>query len=190
MGLLAAFCLGASLAALAPVRSHAQDTSDGYLIVKSAYAELISGVFYLNALIDLRPSDQALEALTKGVTLTLELQIEIERRRRFWFDKVDASLEQKYELTYHALSQRYILRNLNSGEQENFSTLNSMLGQLANVVSLPLLDESLLEPDVQYQIRLRVVLDNKSVPGPLRLFFNWFSNWSMTSEWFEWQLSP
>ena len=187
---LVAVCLGASLAALVPTPSRAQDDSAGYLIVRSAYADLISGVFYLNALLDLRPSDEALEALNKGITLTFELQIEIERKRRFWFDKVDAGLEQKYELTYHALSQRYILLNLNSGDQQSFLTLNSMLAQLSNITSLPFLDEALLEPDSEYLIRLRVVLDNKSTPAALRMFSNWFTSWPMTSEWFEWQLSP
>ena len=37
------------------------------------------------------------------------------------------TLEQSYELSYHALSQRYLVRNLNTGEQQDFGTLQAAL---------------------------------------------------------------
>ena len=50
---------------------------------------------------------------------------------RYLPDAEVASLQQSYELSYHALSQRYLLRNLNTGEQQDFGTLQASLDRLA-----------------------------------------------------------
>ena len=42
-----------------------------------------------------------------------------------------AALEQRYELSYHALSQRYLVRNLNTGEQQDFGSLQAALERSA-----------------------------------------------------------
>jgi hypothetical protein len=51
--------------------------------------------------------------------------------RRFWLDAGIASLEQRYEVSYHALSQRYLVRNLNTGEQQDFGTLEAALDRIS-----------------------------------------------------------
>ncbi len=187
--MLAALCLTVGSSGLIAGSAVAAD-GDGYLAVRSAYAEIRSGVYYLDALIDIELNEEAGEALTKGVSLAFELQIEVQRKRRFWLDKLHADLKQRYELHYHALSQRYIIRNTNTGEQQGFTALDAALASLGNISSLPIIDETLIEPDATYEIRVRAVLDNESIPGALRLFFNWFVDWRMTSEWLAWQLSP
>ncbi|MEE8157306.1 MAG: DUF4390 domain-containing protein [Gammaproteobacteria bacterium] len=187
--MLVALCLTVGLSGLIAGPAVAAD-GDGYLAVRSAYAEIRSGVYYLDALIDIELNEEAGEALTKGVSLAFELQIEVQRKRRFWLDKLHADLKQRYELHYHALSQRYIVRNTNTGEQQGFTALDAALASLGDISSLPIIDETLIEPDETYEIRIRAVLDNKSIPGALRLFFNWFVDWRMTSEWLAWQLSP
>ncbi|MDX1500488.1 MAG: DUF4390 domain-containing protein, partial [Woeseiaceae bacterium] len=108
--LVAAFACGAGLAL-------AQDAIEraGYFEVRSADTELVDGVHRLNARLQLVLSSEALEALSSGVPLTIELQIEIIKERRFIWDDVDAALAIRYELEYRPLSQRYIVRNLNSG---------------------------------------------------------------------------
>ncbi len=56
------------------------------------------------------------------------------------------SLEQSYELSYHALSQRYLVRNLNTGEQQDFGdAAGGARRRSATVRGLPLIDSSLLE---------------------------------------------
>ena len=173
------------------VQQPAQAQDDpGRFEIRSASVELRAGVYYLDALIDIELNEEAGEALTKGVSLAFELQIEVQRKRRFWLDKLYADLKQRYELHYHALSQRYIVRNTNTGEQQGFTALDAALASLGDISSLPIIDETLIEPDETYEIRIRAVLDNKSIPGALRLFFNWFVDWRMTSEWLTWQLSP
>lgn len=161
---------------------------EGRFEVRSATLNLIDGVYYLDARVQYRLSAEALEALEAGVALTIELQMEVNRRRRLLPNQSIATLSQRYQLQHHALSNRYVLRNLNSGEQESFATLFAALNQLGRVIDLPVIDAALLEADQRYEFRLRAVLDTREFPGPLRLLAFWADGWRIESEWFRWRL--
>ncbi len=85
-------------------------------------AELRGGVYFLNA-VDRVPAVDARRATrcTSGVPLGIRLDVEFIHPRRWWFDNEDAALRQLYQLEYHALSERYIVLNVNSGDQASFS---------------------------------------------------------------------
>jgi hypothetical protein len=160
----------------------------GYFEVRSASTRLVGGVHTLDARLQLVLSSEALEALSSGVPLTIELQLEIIRVRRFIWDDDSAELALRYELEYRPLSQRYITRNLNSGDQDSFATLYSALNNLGRVQGLPVMDDALLEADAKYRVRLRAMLNTQQYPAPLRLLFFWRDQWQLQSEWFEWSL--
>lgn len=170
--------------------SFAQDKieREGYFEVRSASTALIEGVHTLDARLQLVLSSEALEALSSGVALTIELQMEIIRTRRFYLDDLEHELAVRYELEYRPLSQRYIVRNLNSGNQESFATLYSALNNLGRVQGLPLIDDSLLANDRPYRVRVRALLNTQQYPAPLRLLFFWRDQWQLESEWSEWRL--
>ncbi|MGI9257415.1 MAG: DUF4390 domain-containing protein [Gammaproteobacteria bacterium] len=166
---------------------NAQD-DPGRFEIRSASVELRSGVYYLDAWIEYRLSTEAREALEAGVALTLDTEVEFLRRRRFWFDPQEAGLLQSHGLQYHALSERYIVANLNTGEQSSFATLFSALNSLGRITQLPLIDAALLEAEEVYDIRIRAILSTEDIPGPLRLLAFWRRDWSLESEWYTWQL--
>ena len=161
---------------------------EGYFEVRSAATELVGGVHMLDARLQLVLSSEALNALNSGVPLTIELQMQLIRQRRFYVDAVDAELAVRFELEYRPLSQRYIVRNLNSGDQDSFATLYSALNNLGRIQRLPLIDESLLVPDKRYRARLRALLATEQYSAPLRLLFFWRNEWQLKSEWYEWML--
>lgn len=167
----------------------AQDDDPGHFEVRSASVELRSGVYFLSAYIEYRLSAESREALEAGVPLAFRIDVEIEHPRRFWFDNTIAPLRQRYQLEYHALSERYLVHNLNSGEQASFSTLFSALNHLGRVRDLPLIDAALLDEHREYTVRLRAVLDVERLAGPLRLLAFWRRDWSLASEWYEWPLA-
>ena len=103
-------------------------------------------------------------------------------------DAVDAELAVRFELEYRPLSQRYIVRNLNSGDQDSFATLYSALNNLGRVQGFPVIDEALLSPNKVYRVRLRALLNTQQYSAPLRLLFFWRDQWQLKSEWFEWLL--
>ncbi len=168
----------------------AQDRPDraGYFEVRSASTALVEGVHELESRLQLVLSDEALNALNSGVALRIELNLEVNRIRRFWTDPTDAELVIGYELEYRPLSQRYIVENLNSGEQDSFATLYSALNNLGRIEGLPVVDDSVLEPGKPYRIRLRARLSTEQYPAPLRILFFWRDEWHLESEWFEWLL--
>lgn len=160
----------------------------GYFEVRSASTELDGGVHMLDARLQLVLSSEALDALNSGVPLTIELQMQVIRSRRFYLDALDAELAFRFELEYRPISQRYIVRNLNSGDQDSFATLYSALNYLGRVQRLPVVDESLLVPDRDYRVRLRALLATEQYSAPLRLLFFWRDEWQLKSEWYEWKL--
>ena len=183
--LLLAFVLGTGLA---------QDVErEGYFEVRSASTELISNglmddVHLLDARLQLVLSSEALAALENGVTLIIELQLQVIRARRFFVDDVEAELEVRYELEYSPVTQRYIVRNVNSGDQDSFAALYSALNSLGRVQGLPVIDEALLDADSDYRVRLRAMLNTERYPAALRVLFFWRGQWQLQSEWYEWSL--
>jgi hypothetical protein len=171
-----------------PLFAFAQEEDPGRFEIRSAGTELDSGVYYLNAWMELRLSSDAREALRSGVPLTIRLDVEMLHDRRFWLDADEHELRQHYQLEYHALTERYVVSNLNSGDQNSFATLFSALNHLGRIEKLPLIDASLLESDRRYDVRLRVVLDMERLPGPLRLLAFWRRDWSIASDWYRWRL--
>ena len=161
---------------------------EGYFEVRSASTQLFAGVHILDARLQLVLSSEALNALNSGVPLTIELQMQVIRVRRFYIDAIDAELAVRFELEYRPLSQRYIVRNLNSGDQDSFATLYSALNNLGRVQGFPVIDEALLDPSKVYRVRLRALLNTQQYSAPLRLLFFWRDQWQLKSEWFEWLL--
>ena len=169
----------------APIKG---EEDPGYFEIRQAQTQLKNGVYFLDALIEYRLSSEARTALESGLPLTIRVEVELLRNRRFWFDSEDAALHQRYQLEYHALSERFTVQNLNSGDQTSFSTLNAALDWLGHVNHLPLIDAALIEPGHEYYARMRAVLDAEKLPGPLRLIAFWRRDWSLGSDWYRWQL--
>lgn len=126
--------------------------------------------------------------LNSGITLTIELNIEFIRVRKFLPDNSEAELTVRYELEYLPLSQRYTVRNLNSGDQESFSTLYAALNNLGRIQSLPVIDDAVLQRASAYRVRLRALLSTQQYSAPLRFLFFWRDEWDLRSDWYEWPL--
>jgi hypothetical protein len=160
----------------------------GFFEVRSAVAQLRDGVYYLNADIDYRLSTEAIDALHSGVPLGIRLDVEIVDPRRWWFDNDDGALQQLYQVDYHALSERYTVLNINSGDQASFGSLFAALQYLGRIERLPLIDTALLADDRGYYVRMRASLDQEQFPGPLRLLAFWRRDWAIASDWYRWPL--
>jgi hypothetical protein len=183
-----ALLLSSMLACVSLAIAQESTSEQGFFDVRSASTSLVNGVQELDARLQLVLSADALGALNSGVPLTIELNLEVIRVKRFMLDATDAELNLQYELEYRPLSQRYIVRNLNSGDQDSFATLYSALNNLGRVQELPIIDNSLLDPNAEYRIRLQALLSTRSYPAALRLLFFWRGDWQIKSDWYEWRL--
>ena len=154
VALLALLCLALAPAAGAQTR----------LEIRSAYIEPAERVYELNATLNFDLPEGAREVMRQGVPLSLHLEIVVKRQRNYWPDEAVATLDQSYELAYRALSERYQVRNLNSGEQASYATLDAALDALRVISGLPILDQALVSPTRRHEISVRADLD---VPLPV-----------------------
>lgn len=166
------------------------EESDGEFVVRSAETTLVDKVYRLNTRLSYQLSEEALGALQKGIPLTITLNIEVLRQREYlWAEKI-ASIEQSYQLSYHALTQQYLAKNLNTGVHTSFPTLKTALDHLSVIGNFPMLDAQLLIPGEQYFARLRTQLDLETLPVPIRVLAYISSGWRLSSEWYIWSLAP
>jgi hypothetical protein len=170
------------LLALPP--AHAEDG----IVITEARTRLEEGVWYLDAVIDYRLNATALEALESGLPLDIELEIRLERRRPIIWDAEFGELRQRYQLQFHALTERYITRNLNSGEQSSYASLGAALAALGQVRGLPLVDDALVDPDTKHYVELRAVVDIKRKGGPLAIVRVFWNDWHTESDLLRWRL--
>jgi hypothetical protein len=156
--------------------------------VRRVQTRLENEVYRLDADIALRLSGDAREALENGVPLTIDLSIQVLRPRWLVWDERIAALKQSYRLRYHALSQQYLVTNLNTGIQQTFTSRGSALKAIGTLRDFPMLDRRLLKVGESYAARLRARLDIESLPVPLRPLAYLSSEWRLSSEWYEWPL--
>lgn len=143
--------------------------------------------WYLNARSEITPSSGAQEALANGVPLVFDLQVQLVRTQKWLWDSVTTELRVTRQLQYHALSDSYIVRDMDSGAHGIYGRLSDALAALGLVEQLYLTDARL--EDGAYKLRLRGSHDIESLPTPVRLLAYVSSEWDMSSEWFTWTLS-
>lgn len=183
------FVLSASLAS-SPLHADkaAADAVAPGIYIHDAQSGVRNEVHYLNARIAYVFSRQIIEALDEGVPMTVVLDIEIMRERTWLWNEKIAGLEQRYQISYHALTRQYMVRNQNIGTQHSFPTLEAALLTLGTIVELPLIDGNLLKQSQRYRCRLQAWVDTNALPVPLRLMALVSPEWRLASEWREWPL--
>ena len=164
-------------------------TADDHKFVVRSATSIVSGnVVRVDADVDFELSDTAREALESGVPLVLEIQIQVLRQRKWLWDRPAAEVLQRNRIQYHALSQRFVVVNLNTGVQGSYRYLSSALAAVGRLRDFPLLDRQLLRADTRYKARLRARLDIESLPTPMRLWAYTASSWRLSSPWYKWPL--
>jgi hypothetical protein len=175
------------IATAGPV-AHAADESK--LRIREVQVSLDEGVYELDAKVDLILPDGARKAVESGLTLRLTYEITVDRVRRYMPDAGIAALEQRYEVSYHALSQRYLVKNLNTGEQQDFGSLQAALDRVSDLRGLPVIDAALVADGPVYEGRIRAVLGMNTAPEVFGWLLFWTDDWSAESNWKTWTLRP
>lgn len=177
-----------AVAWLASAMAQSPDITDGRFLIVKANTEVTTDVLLLHAEIVYGLTPGAVEALNNGVPLLFETQIELDRVRRFLPDPNIVKLVQRSQLTYHALTQRFVVRSYNSSELTSYATLSGALKKLGQLQNLPIIDISLLDPNASYSMRMRSVLDTRSYAAPLRMLAALFQvdDWRLESPWERW----
>jgi hypothetical protein len=167
----------------APVSAGAYD-----VIVQHAQMTLQDEAYLLSAEVQYRLSPKASDALKNGVPLFWAVNIRIKRQRDFWWDETIVEKNLRFKIQYQALLNVYRVRNENSGEDGNFSTLASALDALSLIRYVPVAGKSALKPGERYIAGMRVVFDRELLPLPLRPLAYINPQWYLSSDWYLWNL--
>jgi len=146
--------------------------------------------YLLDARISYDFSDEVLKALEHGVALHFNVEIETRMKRQLLWDKTINLDTLGYRLEYHPLSQRYLLTEYNRFRRDDFRTLEAALNNMGRISEYPYADADLFDPDRQYAIRIRVVLDSTYLPAPLRPLSYISTDWQLSSRWKSVALTP
>ena len=167
------------------------DALDGLLEVRTAYVNVEQGALQLSARVVYPVNDDIRAALKDGLTLSFDLDVVVTRERRFWMDETVWEYRIKRELSYHAISDKYLTRDVDPripSEQHNHASLEEALEALGTVDAYPILTTSQLSPNREYRVSLRACVRRGRLSDTLRVMLFWTDDWHRESEWFSWSL--
>jgi hypothetical protein len=131
-------------------------------------------------------NDRIRSALKDGVTLAFDVELNITRHRRLWWNAGVLDMTLRRELTYHAVTDRYVLRNDQGVEQDSYPTLEEAIDALGRVEDLPVLVESQLRGDGPWQVSVRAVVRRGRLSDAMRALMIWSDDWHRNSDWYSW----
>lgn len=158
--------------------------------IKNLSSRLADGEYWMEADIDYRFSDKAIEALVNGVPLTLEVHVQL-RDKDAWIwqdDLIDARL--RYRIRYLALAAVYQVVDLQADTHQNFHTQRSAFEALGEIRNFSLISADKLEKGKSYRLSLRSSLDIEALPLPLRPMAYVTASWKLNSDWSELVIKP
>lgn len=180
LALLVALLLG--LCALAPARA-----ADGIEVRKAALVAAEEG-YFLEAEFDIALTQTLEDALSKGVPLYFMLEFELIRPRWYWLNQRIASKRQQYRLGYNALTRQY--RVGVGALYQNFPSQAEALAFLSRVRLSDIAEPGALGKGTAYVAALRIRLDSSQLPRPFQISAVGSREWSVSSDWHRWTVSP
>lgn len=159
----------------------------GFRVVRAEFVP--SGQIYtLNADIDYRFSESALEALRHGVPLTLVMRLKIKRHRHYWLDETILSEIRRFRIRYHPLGKSFQIIH-EGGNTESFASLTALLEAMGAVRGWFALPSNRIVEGNRYDASLSVDLDIESLPLPLRPIAYVSPSWYLGSSWYRWRVA-
>jgi hypothetical protein len=171
-----------------PLAADDADPLGGTFEVASASVVNRRGVWELSAHVRYPLNERIRTALRDGVTLTFDLEVAVTRHRHLWFDADVLSLDLRRDLSYHVVSDRYLLSAGGDRGAESFPTIEAALARLGDVADWPIVVDSQLTGDGPWQVSVRAGVRRGRMPDALRALVFWSDAWHRTSAWYRWTL--
>ncbi len=158
--------------------------------VLSAELTSFDGSYNLSATFDVDLTPTLEEALNKGLALHFVVEFELIYPRWYtlyvWNQRV-AELQQRYRLTYNALTQQY---RLSFGAlHQNFDTVEEALALLGRIRGRAVFGDDQLAPGRVYEAQIRLRLDTAQLPKPFQINALGSRDWNLASNWYRWTVT-
>jgi hypothetical protein len=156
--------------------------------VLSARLESSEEGWQVNADFELSLAPQLFEAIRKGVPLYFVAEFELTRGRWYWIDQklVDARRERRVSFT--PLTDQY--RVATSGISQSLTTTEDVTRLLTRIRSWTVAERGQLKTGERYEAALRFRLDSAQLPKPFQLNVLTSREWSVTTDWHRWTVTP
>ncbi len=158
-----------------------------YFKVVAAKSYLKDYNYYIDATLQMKFSPAVVEALENGVPLTLRIELQLVELN-YWFDKIIKESSLQFELRYHALTDIYSIRDLQSGQAYSFNSRYKAMEQLGDIRGALLIARQKLNIHKRHRLSLRVLLDIWQLPDVLRPVASLSQEWQLQSPWYVWEL--
>jgi ribosomal protein L29 len=166
-----------------PVVALAQSAS-----ISTAKLDVNEDGYQLNADIELQLTAGMQEAVRKGVPLYFIAEFQLTRSRWYWLDKSVISVTRDRRISYAPLTDQY--RIAVSGISQNVSSFEEVRRALSRIRSWTVAEKGQLRPGERYEAALRFQLDTSQLPKPFQLNVITSKEWSLSSEWYRWSITP
>ena len=155
--------------------------------VNTPRIHLIGNGYVLNADIAYPLTPRVVEALDNGVPITFFQEFRLVESfpllGRFWqWENELWQTRLHYELRYHALSEQYVLKSLETQNQQSYPSLDGALNALGHIRDLSLPPE-FTHDKTNLVLLIRSGLDLNALPTPMRPGALLSSKWQLTSPW-------
>jgi hypothetical protein len=178
---------GALAALLILLTATAPARADGIEVRKAALVAADEG-YFLEAEFEIALTHTLEDALSKGVPLYFTLEFELIRPRWYWLNDKITSKRQQYRLGYNAFTRQY---RVGVGTlYQNFATLPEALAFLSQVRLREIVEPGALAKGSSYTAALRLRLDSSQLPRPFQVSAVGSREWSVSSDWHRWTISP
>ncbi len=154
--------------------------------IEYATSTLVEENYVMDAFIEFEFDDEVITALSHGIPITIDIHIKVKRNREWLWDPVTRDETVSFRLERHALSDHYLLINLQTGQKEQFQYLDEALTDLGTINQHFLFDASTIDDQASYVGYIRARLDIESLPPPLRPMAYFSGHWRAKSDWYEW----
>jgi hypothetical protein len=151
---------------------------------------LVNGIYRASAHVVFDMDEKVQEALDNGVPLVVDLEIELVRKRDWLWPEQVVEHKQRYMMYFHALSRRYIVKDVNKDVQQSYRYIGDALNAIGDVYDVPLIAADELYAEADYRVRMRALFDVEALPTPIRLWAYFSSDWKLTGGWTQWRLKP
>ncbi|MFK5984861.1 MAG: DUF4390 domain-containing protein [Pseudomonadota bacterium] len=162
--------------------------SENLFVVEQASSSLNNYEYYVDATLKMDFTPAVVEAMVSGVPLVIVIELTVSEQNK-WLDKLVKKSLLQFELRYHALTDIYSIKNIESKQEYHFTSREEALDLLGNISHAHLISRQMLDKDKHHQVSLRVFLDIWQLPDVLRPLASLSNDWQLRSSWFRWMLN-
>ena len=105
-----------------------------------------------------------------------------------WDSKL-LNAHRNFSLERHALSKKFVIADMITGERRVYGTLDLAVDELGRIRDLAVTEAHNIDPEATYDVALRLLLDLESLPAPMIPLAYVSPGWHMSSGWFRWQIT-